>query len=235
MAGTLTRTSRSLFDFGPLAHEYENWYATDEGQANDLVQKQDVSELLWPVRDFKRLLDVGCGTGHWSRFFRSLGYEVHGIDVSEKMITVARESVPECKFDVADACVLPFADASFDIVASMAALEFIPDPAAAVKEMARCTRPGGSLLIGTLNRLAPINRDRLIKGEEPYASGNLFSADELRELISPWGEARIVASSDMSQAQGPGALGDNHPPISPECLEGPFLVAEVRRGISGPK
>ena len=229
MAWALTNPSSSLFDFGPLAHEYEIWYNTPAGQAHDLVQKQNVRELLRPARALEQLLDVGCGTGHWSRFFRSLGYEVHGIDISEKMVLVARATVPECVFDIADACVLPFKNASFDIVASMAALEFIPDPTVAVREMARCVKPGGSILIGTLNRLAPVNRDRLSEGEQPYASGHLFSPDELRDLLSPWGELRMAASSGSSRPPGPLPLVANHRSPPQGSLEGPFIVAEVRR------
>ncbi len=229
MVGKLTNSAGSLFDFGPMANEYESWYETPEGQKCDLIQKQDVRKFLPPVRDFTKLLDVGCGTGHWSGFFWSLGYAVHGIDISEKMTLVAQKTVPECVFNVANACALPFPDASFDIVVSMAALEFIPDALAAVQEMARCTRSGGIMLIGTLNRLAPINRDRLQKGEEPYVSGNLFSPDELEDLISPWGETRIVASSQMNEAPGPMALETDHRSVSPGSLMGPFIVAEVRR------
>jgi SAM-dependent methyltransferase len=124
---------------------------------------------------------------------------------------------------------LPFKDALFDNVASMAALEFIPDPAVAVQEMVRCARPGGSILIGTLNRLAPINQDRLLKGEQPYASGHLFSPDELVKLLSPWGGTRMVASLPGSHAPRPRAVTAGHQPIPQGCLDGPFIIAEVRR------
>lgn len=212
----------TVYDFGLLAATYDRWYDSEMGRAHDRVQQADVKVLLPPARVGGRLLEVGCGTGHWSRFFASLGYRVEGIDVSAEMIAVARASVPEARFMVADACDLPFEGGAFEVVAAMATLEFIGDVDAAVSEMARCTTLGGCLVIGTLNRLAPLNRHRIAKGEQPYVSGRLFSPRELRSLVSPWGRVRMVASP-----VGMAAARD----ISPvqTQLSGPFIVAVVER------
>ena len=223
--------SHSLFDFGPLAHEYDRWYETPTGQAHDRVQKQDVERLLPVARAGERLLDLGCGTGHWSSFFAARGYRVQGIDISPEMVTAAKASVPEAEFRVADAYALPFADASFDVVAAMAALEFVPDAAAVVSEMARCTKPGGSMLVGTLNRLAPLNQDRVSMGKPPYASAHLFSPGELRRLLAPWGSVRMAASPVPESTAG-SPLSRNivdRVPALEGTLRGPLIVAEVRR------
>jgi ubiquinone/menaquinone biosynthesis C-methylase UbiE len=213
----------SLFDFEPMAREYDRWYKTPTGQNHDRVQKEDVRCLLQPAPTGERLLDVGCGTGHWSSFFAELGYQVTGIDISAKMIEVARAAAPECSFRVADACQLPFSDASFDVVASMATMEFIPDPANAIREIVRCAKPGGILLIGTLNRLAALNRRRLSEGKQPYASAHLFSPSELRTFLARWGPVRTLASSPRFSPQRSTRLL----PLFGEELDGPFIVAEV--------
>jgi SAM-dependent methyltransferase len=227
---TLTQPPGSLYDFGPSADEYESWYSTPEGQEHDLFQQKDLVELLGDRLHHGRLLDVGCGNGHWSRFFRLLGYEVQGVDISESMLRVAKATVPECTFDLADACALPFQDASFDIVASMAVLEFIATPALAVREMIRCIKPGGSLIIGTLNRLASLNRERLSRGEEPYTSGHLFSPEAVWDLLSPWGKPRMIVSSGMGHSTSRRSMSISDRPIgSMNLLDGPFMIVEVRR------
>jgi len=97
-------------------------------------------------------------------------------------------------YRVADARNLPFRDGSFEIVAAIAMIEFVPDVHAALCEMLRCLHPGGSLIIGVLNRLAPINRDRLAAGKQPYASGHLLTGDELERLLAPYGNVDLGAT-----------------------------------------
>jgi SAM-dependent methyltransferase len=229
MAGKLVPASHSLYDFGLTAPEYDRWYNTPTGQAHDGLQKEDVLRLLRVSKPGGCLLDVGCGTGHWSRFFASMSYRVFGIDLSERMIAVAKAVAPAgCTFHVADACSLPFADASFDVVAAMYALEFIACVEDALGEMARCTKPDGSILIGTLNRLSPLNRKRLSRGQQPYASGRLLAPHELWDLLAPFGTVRMIATSPRDGAERAGnivrRLEARH-----EMLSGPFLVAEVRK------
>lgn len=230
MAERMTHHAGSLFDFEPLAREYDRWYDTPAGQAHDRVQEDDVRRLLRPASAGQTLLDVGCGTGHWSAFFAEMGYQVTGVDVSRAMIEVARSAVPQCTFQVADAHELPCDDGVFDVVASMATLEFLPDQAAAIREMARCARKHGHLLVGTLNRLAPLNQHRIAKGKPPYSAAHLLSPNELRSLLSPSGRVRMVASS---------LPGHGHRPSLPKRVagriaglwgnfNGPFIVAKVR-------
>lgn len=187
--------SSSLHDFGPLARDYDRWYETPAGQIHDKLQKADVLELLpQPVPGF-HLLDAGCGTGHWSTFFASMGLLVHGVDISEEMITVARaKAIPGCTFEVADMLGLPFDDASFDAAVAMATIEFTCDVDRALREMARCVRSGGTLVVGTLNRLAPLNQERIANAQEPYASARMMSPDELVVLLSSVGEVRLSAT-----------------------------------------
>ena len=223
MAKPVTPLGPTRFDFGPLARTYEQWYETPAGRAHDRVQQEDVRRLLPSASAGERLLDVGCGTGHWSAFFCGMGYRVAGIDIAPEMVEAARAALPECAFEVADAGALPFDDASFDVVASMATLEFVPDPAAVVGEMARCARPGGVLLVGTLNRLAPLNRDRVARGEAPYGSARLLSPDSLRRLLAPWGPVRMLASAAHDAPDAPSLAPE------PGGLSGAFLVAKVQR------
>jgi SAM-dependent methyltransferase len=203
---TTIRRSGSRFDFGATAETYDRWYETRKGQVYDVLEKRLVKAMLpRPLRGL-RLLDVGCGTGHWSAFFAENGCEVTGVDVAPEMIAAAsRKRVAGAAFRVADAHALPFVEGAFDLVASITTLEFVADPEAALAEMVRCARrPGGHVLVGVLNSLAPINAARKANGKPPYADARFFSPGEVKGLLAPYGEARVAVGAFVSR--GPAAL-----------------------------
>ena len=94
-----------------------------------------------------RWLDVGCGNGAFTESIirRQAPSEVAGIDPSEEQLEFARlrPGMQAVRFDHGDATVLPFADHHFDATVMALVIAFVPDPAKALAEMARVTRPGG--------------------------------------------------------------------------------------------
>jgi len=226
--------SHSLFDFGPAAASYDQWYETPQGQAHDKAQKEAVLKLLPRPQAGARLLDVGCGTGHWSRFFAEQGYEVFGLDASPEMVAVARSHhTPGSHFEVGDACRLPAGNRVYRVVAAMTTLEFVSDQAAAVAGMVRCLVPGGTVLIGTLNRLAPLSRERVGKGKTPYASAHLLSPAELRALLRPHRRVKMASANSHPERSGPSMLA-----AAWESLllyngrsAAPFIAAAVRPDV----
>ena len=95
-------------------------------------------------------LDVGSGPGNvTASLARAAGPDglALGVDISEPMLAraVRAESGPQVGFIRADAQRLPLRDNTVDAVISLAVLQLIPDPAAALAEMARVLRPGGRL------------------------------------------------------------------------------------------
>ena len=109
-----------------------------------------------------RILDVGCGPGRHAHALGRLGYEVVGVDISERFVALARENAPEgaaVRFERADARALEF-DSEFDAVISLCQGAFglsgggpvgeaaTLDPDRAVLDgMARALRPGGRLAL----------------------------------------------------------------------------------------
>jgi SAM-dependent methyltransferase len=94
-----------------------------------------------------RLLDVGCGAGQLTLIASRNGADAIGVDIAENLVERARERARVdglgARFRVADAEALPFADASFDVVASLNGAMFAPRPEIVTGELLRVCRPGG--------------------------------------------------------------------------------------------
>jgi ubiquinone/menaquinone biosynthesis C-methylase UbiE len=113
--------------------------------------QQPRNDLRTHVREFLAgidgpILDVGCGSGAYSRSLRAAhpGRLIVAADLSEGM--AAAGGAPNA---VADATALPFADRSFDAAVALHMLYHVPSPAAAIAEIRRVLRPGGTLVIST--------------------------------------------------------------------------------------
>jgi SAM-dependent methyltransferase len=188
-------SNASRFDFDLLADSYDDWYAGRRGAMYDRLEKKLIADLLPAKAEGKKLLEVGCGTGHWSRFFSEYGFDVTGLDTSERMINAAlQKNIANVSFLKADARLLPFANDSFDLTAAITTLEFVRDTDAVLREMIRCTRKSGRILLGVLNGLSKVNRQRQRREspESPYAAARLFSPVELKEFLEPYGRVEIT-------------------------------------------
>jgi SAM-dependent methyltransferase len=124
--------------------------------ASEYLERTPWTELrLEAVRDLvdpqpgDRILDLGCAAGAITHYLSSLGAESVGIDFEELAIAKARELFPECRFEVADATSLPFADASFDKAVAADFVEHIRDDVflAMCSELRRVLTPGGTFAV----------------------------------------------------------------------------------------
>jgi SAM-dependent methyltransferase len=128
-----------------------------------------LERVLPPRGNGRRLLDVGCGTGHHLAGLRARGFDASGVDGSEEMLVRARQINPGAELRTADVDSLPFPDASFDYVVCIEVLRYLPDPTACIREMARVLRPGGTALVTAqpflnLNGYFLVNRLPLKRG-----------------------------------------------------------------------
>jgi demethylmenaquinone methyltransferase / 2-methoxy-6-polyprenyl-1,4-benzoquinol methylase len=98
-------------------------------------------------RPGQRILDLAAGTGTSSEPFGYAGAEVVPTDLSLGMLEVGKRRRPALSFVAADGLSLPYVDAAFDAVTVSFGLRNMEDPAAALRELHRVTRPGGTLVI----------------------------------------------------------------------------------------
>lgn len=96
-----------------------------------------------------RYLDVGCGASVAGHMAAARGAHVCGVDASDAMIAIARENTPEGDFQVGDLEALPFANSAFDVVTGFNAFQYAANPAVALAEAGRVTRPGGWIVVMT--------------------------------------------------------------------------------------
>lgn len=132
------------------AASYDAWYGSARGHWVGATEYRLLAECLH-AREGETLLDVGCGTGFFTRLLAAQGLWATGLDLRKDWLDFARShGDPGLSWVAGDARKLPFPDASFDHVVSVAALCFIDNEPRAVAEIVRVTR--GRFAIGLLNR-----------------------------------------------------------------------------------
>lgn len=102
------------------------------------------------------VLDVACGTGVASRAAFSRvgpGGSVTGLDIDPGMLAVAESIEPGVRWVEGEAGRLPFDDSIFDAVVSQFGLMFFPAPVRAIREMLRCVKPGGRVVVAVWDAL----------------------------------------------------------------------------------
>jgi len=158
---------------------YENWYQTT-GRRADRLEKTLLRRLLTRFSSARTILEVGCGTGHFTRWYSELGLRAVGLDVSSPMLAEAvRLGGPQCL--CGDALALPFPNRAFDIVTLITTLEFIADPAMALAEALRVAQCG--LILGVLNRQSMLARQLKREGGLLWDKVRFFHPEELIHLV----------------------------------------------------
>lgn len=142
--GILTEKARE--DWNRLAENYEA-FRNESGTYNELVEIPAMLSLIGDVKD-KRILDAGCGFGYYSIFLAKKGATVTGVDISEKMIELAKKNAVKasvkCQFFVCDMQDLNmFNSSTFDLVTSSIVVSYLDDLKKGFSEVFRVLKPKG--------------------------------------------------------------------------------------------
>jgi SAM-dependent methyltransferase len=144
-------------------------------------------------------LDVGCGTGVLAARLQGEGYAMTGIDPSAGMLAIMRERHPGVPAVQASGTELPFPDASFDLVLSVATLHHIAEPGAVRRtlgEMVRVTRPGGRVLVWDHNPRNPYWGRLMARVPQDTGEERLIPESEVLAGLSAGG-AQIVEALQL--------------------------------------
>lgn len=171
----------ALFD--QVAATYDGWFGTPHGRIAWDLERRLLLEFLQP-HPGEEILDAGCGTGILTQELAERGVNVTGIDLSSGMLAIAREKLRHFENVVlarADVAALPLPTSSFDAVVCFTVLEFVCQPAEALREMWRVLKPGGRLVVGVLNRLSSWAWSR--SGRGIFTQAHFYSYWEFRSLL----------------------------------------------------
>ncbi|GAB4346889.1 MAG: class I SAM-dependent methyltransferase [Gammaproteobacteria bacterium] len=228
----MSKSCGQLFDTWP--ERYRQWFETPIGQRVKEYETRLVLDLLQP-RVGERILDAGCGSGLFTEPVVARGAGAVGLDISLPMLRHAVRMLPgERFFPVAgDMLALPFADEAFDKALSVTALEFIEDARGALEELFRVTRPGGRVVVATLNSLSPWAARREAQAREKcdsvFRKARFRSPEELRALVPVEGEIRTAIHFEKSDSPEEADRLERKG-AARSSLRGAFLIACWRKG-----
>ena len=142
-----------LFDAWP--EKYDQWFETPIGRVIRGYEQELISRMLHPEPG-ETILDAGCGTGVFVNDIIVVGAHVVGLELSLIMLRQSLAKLSDQPFYPVqgDMIRLPFADNSFHKTVSNTAIEFIEDAENAIGELFRVTKPGGVIVVTTLNSLS---------------------------------------------------------------------------------
>jgi len=248
---------RRLFDRDAASYYEAKYGGTDPRQQYSFAARLAlVVEMLGPHPG--DVLDVGCGPGVMIEAVVARGGRLTGIDLSAEMVGRARDrsralrAEDRCRFVVGSAEGLPFEDAAFDAVTAMGVLEYVPDDARALREMARVVRPGGVVIVTVPNlvspwRLLPVLAKppclRFLKPAYRAARGRVAPAEgcELdrfpRRLYTSWVLGARLADAGLRKVDGV-FYNFRLPILGTVCPRGAVRVAAAlaplgRSGVAG--
>jgi 2-polyprenyl-6-hydroxyphenyl methylase/3-demethylubiquinone-9 3-methyltransferase len=150
-------------------------------------------------------IDVGCGSGVFTELIAKRGWSALGVDVSSEMIAKARSRVransslaESLSFDMVPIEKLVREPASYDLVLSLSALEYIEDDSAALHTLVELTRPGGFVVLSVPNRsglvriaermlyrIRKLSRDRFLRNRGDYLAfqKHQYTSKELDRMM----------------------------------------------------
>ncbi len=175
-----------LFDEWP--EKYDQWFETPIGRLIKGYESDLILKMLKPGPG-ELILDAGCGTGIFTADILNAGVRVVGLELAISMLRGAQKRLNGRSFQPvqADMLKLPFGDNVFDKSISITAIEFIKDARTAVDELFRITKPGGVIVVATLNALSPwvSRRQKAANNGHPLFKHIIFRSPEELQGLSP--------------------------------------------------
>lgn len=141
----------------------------------------DLKPFAHFVEDGDTVLDVGCGNGRLYQLFKENQVSYLGLDQSEKLVSLARETYPNGRFFVADMTRMPIKDASIDVIFAVASFHHLTtrrERVLAFREIKRVLKRGGTIILLNWHLYSD------------WARGKGFIGNEHGDFNIPWRDAK---------------------------------------------
>ncbi|MDO8363970.1 MAG: class I SAM-dependent methyltransferase [Actinomycetota bacterium] len=135
------------------ADAYDAWFDRPWGHHATAIEHRLLLDAAGPISG-RAALDAGCGTGRFMHRLEAEGANVIGIDRDPDALAIARNRTTGALL-LGDTHQIPLPDGSVDIAFAVTVCEFAASPARVFAELARVTKPGGRVVVGSLNRTSP--------------------------------------------------------------------------------
>lgn len=163
---------------------YEQWYEGRYKRA-EIWQKKLMEQMVTQDKRVKSLLEFGCGTTRFTRWWQEIGIEATGGDISPLMLSQALHLF-DGDLVMADSHHMPFKKHSFDCLAFITTFEYYKDPIRVIQESARVAKYG--IAMGMMNRNSTkVVRRRLqeVVGKNPfYLTATFYTPKKLTAIIN---------------------------------------------------
>ena len=142
-------------------------------------------------------LDLGCGTGLFTdKVYNATKAKITGIDISEELLSQARERQPACEFKIEDAMNMTYPDNHFDVVFGSSILHHL-EMDKATKEIFRVLKPGGKMIFAEPNM---INPQILVQKNVPFIKRWLGDSPDETAIVR-WSFSKMMKDTGFSKVK----------------------------------
>jgi len=133
--------------YDEYARQYHEKLLTPENSFwNNYIERPAMTSLLSTRVKGKKVLDLGCGSGLFTRMLKDWGAEVVGSDISEGLLKIAKQENPDIKFVVENAASTGFSNETFDIVTSSMMVHYFENLEILFNEVSRILKKEGEFV-----------------------------------------------------------------------------------------